>query len=225
MSDEPFYTPGKKPTPQPHYRPKTTERIWELRKDHVTWSADLRFHGESYSWEAMILRDGDWRGPNGSCSRQKARDLLRDREGDISKGVPVSSVMGRYKFEDARTDIENEYAVNGRKSIEELKRRIKLHLEPVFRGRRMASITTADVRAFTKDRIDAKASAGEINRELAILKRMFTLAIKGNRLMVRPHIPMLQEHHVRTGFFERDEFLTVRGHLPAALQPVATFGS
>jgi hypothetical protein len=40
--------------------------------------------------------------------------------------------------------------------------------------------------------VDAKASAGEINRELAILKRMFTLAIKGNKLMVRPHIPMLR---------------------------------
>jgi hypothetical protein len=59
MSDEPFYTPGKKPTPQPHYRPKTTERLWELRKDHVTWSADWRFHGESWGWEAQIYRDGE----------------------------------------------------------------------------------------------------------------------------------------------------------------------
>jgi hypothetical protein len=32
---------------------------WEIRKDHVTWRCDLRFHGESYAWEAMILRDGD----------------------------------------------------------------------------------------------------------------------------------------------------------------------
>lgn len=44
-------------------------------------------------------------------------------------------------------DIENEYTINGRKSIGELQRRIKLHLEPAFRGRRMSSITTADVRA------------------------------------------------------------------------------
>jgi len=25
----------------------------------VTWSCELRFHGESYGWEAMILRDGE----------------------------------------------------------------------------------------------------------------------------------------------------------------------
>lgn len=59
MADEPFYTPGKKPTPIKHYRPESTERLWEIRKDHVTWSADLRFHGESYGWESMILRDGE----------------------------------------------------------------------------------------------------------------------------------------------------------------------
>jgi hypothetical protein len=57
--DEPFYTPGRKPTPPPHYRPAIVERLWEVRKDHVTWACDLRFHGESYGWEAMILRDGE----------------------------------------------------------------------------------------------------------------------------------------------------------------------
>jgi hypothetical protein len=25
---------------------------------HVTWSCEFRFHGESYGWEAMILREG-----------------------------------------------------------------------------------------------------------------------------------------------------------------------
>src|SRR2546423_1319264 len=95
---------------------------------------------------------------------EAARDLLKVREGDIAKGVPVTSAIGRYRFEDAQTDIENEYQVNGRKSIEELKRRIRLHLAPVFRGRRMSTITTADARAFTKRRLDAGAAAGEINR-------------------------------------------------------------
>jgi hypothetical protein len=60
MSDnEPFYAPGRKPTPQPRYRPESTEPLWELRTDHVTWSAELRFHGESWGWEAQIYRDGE----------------------------------------------------------------------------------------------------------------------------------------------------------------------
>ena len=52
---------------------------------------------------------------------------------------------------------------------------------------------------------------------------MFSLAIKGTKLMVRPHIPMLAENNVRVGFFERQTFDAVRAALPEALRPVATF--
>jgi hypothetical protein len=39
--------------------PRPGEPLWSFRKDHVTWSADLRFHGESCGWEAQILREGE----------------------------------------------------------------------------------------------------------------------------------------------------------------------
>ena len=80
---------------------------------------------------------------------EAARDLLRVREGEIAKGAPVTSEISRFKFEDAAKDIENDYTVNRRRSIKDLKRRIKLHLHPYFGGRRMASLTTADVRAYS----------------------------------------------------------------------------
>jgi len=38
-----------------------------------------------------------------------------------------------------------------------------------------------------------------------------------------PYFACLKEDNVRKGFFERDEFLRVREHLPAEIQPVATF--
>ena len=158
-----------------------------------------------------------------TAKHEKASDLLKVREGDIAKGIPVSSQIGRLRFEDAAADIEAEYQVNGRKSLRDVKARIRIHLTPYFAGRRMSSLTTADVRAYTKARMDAGAAAATINRELAILKRMFTLAVKGAKLMVRPHIPMLAEDNVRSGFFERETFEAVRAGLPAALQPVATF--
>lgn len=52
---------------------------------------------------------------------------------------------------------------------------------------------------------------------------MFTLAMHAGRILLRPHIPMLAEHNVRTEFFERDEFERVRAHLPEALRPMVTF--
>jgi hypothetical protein len=152
-----------------------------------------------------------------TANLKTAGDLLKVREGDIAKGIPVSSQIGRMRFEDTATDIEAEYLVNGRRSIRDLKGRIKKHLAPYFAGRRMSSLTTADVRAYTAERMKAGAAAGTINRELSVLKRMFTLAVKATKLMVRPHIPMLAENNVRTGFFEREAFEAVRLALPADL--------
>ncbi len=39
-----------------------------------------------------------------------------------------------------------------------------------------------------------------------------------------PHIKMLEENNVRTGFFEHDQFLALRENLPDYLKGVATFG-
>ena len=37
---------------------------------------------------------------------------------------------------------------------------------------------------------------------------------RGECLVTEPHIPMLREDNIRTGFFEREEFESVRKHLP-----------
>jgi integrase len=66
-------------------------------------------------------------------------------------------------------------------------------------------------------------SNGEINRELAIVKRACRLAVQAGTLVAVPHIPVLDEHNVRQGFFERAAFEGVRAKLPAHLQPVVTF--
>jgi len=85
----------------------------------------------------------------------------------------------------------------------------------------MSGITTADV-ARTPRGAGGRGGERTINRELACLKRMFTLAVQAGRLVSRPHIPMLAEDNTRRGFLERDQFELVRAHLPAALRPLVT---
>jgi hypothetical protein len=60
MSDEPFYSPNRKPPPPWVPRPGDTlwEFLWELRKNHHTYSCDLRYQGEE-GVEAQVLRDGE----------------------------------------------------------------------------------------------------------------------------------------------------------------------
>src|SRR5215471_19612383 len=150
-----------------------------------------------------------------------------------------------------RIDVLNDYRANGRRSLDEAERRIDKHLSPYFGGRRMAAITTADVRAYVAQRLAERTihrkayvitrkdgsqhhipacerstggtSHGQINRELTILKRAFTLACQAGKLLVRPYIPMLKESNTRTGFFEAQQLEGVIRHLPTALQPVIRF--
>lgn len=205
----------------------------EDRKSETWWIRYSRA-GKKYSESAESDRKGD------------ALKLLRDREGDIAKGKPITPQMGKLTFEDAAKDLLNDYTTNEKRSIVVVKRRVEKHLAPFFGGCRMANITTADARAYIAQRQTVlsvlvrkartveepdgttrelpeerrPASNAEINRELALLKRMFTLAMQAGKLLHRPHIPMLQEHNVRTGFFEPDQFASVLKHLPAEIRPI-----
>src|SRR5262245_8462993 len=60
-------------------------------------------------------------------------------------------------------------------------------------------------------------------RELATLKRMYTLALAAEKIHRAPKITKLVERNARQGFFEREQFEAVRRHLPAPLRPLATF--
>lgn len=161
---------------------------------------------------------------SGFKKHEDARDLMKTREGAIANGVAITPQSTKLTFDDAAKDVETDYTVNKKRSLGELKRRIKLHLTPFFGGRKLSAITTADVRAFTARRLEAKAAAGEINRELAIVKRAFRLAVDGDRYHGRvPKIPMLQERNVRTGFFDDAMIADVKAHLSPALQAVVTF--
>ena len=119
--------------------------------------------------------------------KDKARELLRKREGKIFDGAPVPTAKTRrLQFEAAVADVVNDYTANERSSIGNLTARIDNYPTPFFSGRRMTTITTADVRAYITARLTAKASAATVNRELSVLKRAFRMLLrykeKGERL-------------------------------------------
>jgi integrase len=175
-------------------------------------------------WWLRYYRDGRrYEESSKSTSYEEARDLLKVKEADIAKGLPVTPAIGRFTFDDAARDLVTNYEINGKRSLVHLKRRIEAGLRPYFRGRRLANISSAHVRDYSAKRLAAGAARATINRELAALKRMFTLAMQDGKVLRRPYIPLLQEDNTRRGFFERAQFDAVRAQLPARLKPVATF--
>jgi hypothetical protein len=82
----------------------------------------------------------------------KARRMLRDREGDVEKGVPISPDVGRITFDDAVADLLNDYSINRKKTYDDVRRRIRKYLSPFFGNRRMITITTTELRAYVTKR-------------------------------------------------------------------------
>ena len=81
-----------------------------------------------------------------------ARRMLKTREGDVVRGIPIDPEVGRITFEEAAADLLNDYAMNKKKTHDDARRRIRKHLEPYFGNRRMIAITTADLRAYVAKR-------------------------------------------------------------------------
>jgi integrase len=185
--------------------------------------ADGTFRELPTIWIKYYQNGRPVRESTGTTKETVARRMLRTREGDVEHGIPIVPKMGKVTFEDAETDLLNDYKVNGKKTEADAKRRIDLHLKPVFRNTRLIQITTADVRRYVAARLAEGAAAATINRELAVLKRMFSIAVKDGRLHGKPHIPMLTENNTRRGFFEAAQFEAVRKQLPEALRPLVTF--
>src|SRR5215471_21440476 len=108
---------------------------------------------ESSIWWIKYYRDGKLiRESSESEKESEAKKLLKLREGDVARGIPVAAKYTRITIDELLTDLETEYRVNGRDTCRDLEGRLRLHIRPYFGGRRAAAITTAHVRSFTSKR-------------------------------------------------------------------------
>jgi hypothetical protein len=57
--DDPFYSPNLKPASARVARPGETLFEFLRASDRAPMSCELRFHGESYGWEAQFFERGE----------------------------------------------------------------------------------------------------------------------------------------------------------------------
>jgi len=155
----------------------------------------------------------------GTASRSQANKALERWKAEIAQGVWMPDAT-KTTFKDLATILTDEYAANGRRSADRLVFSLA-HLRAFFTDFAPArSITSDRVLRYIRHRQDEGAANGSINRELAALKRMFRLGEISGKVARRPHVEMLEERNVRTGFFEEPAFRAVLAHLPEDLQAV-----
>lgn len=158
-----------------------------------------------------------------STDRRAAEKLLLKRNTAIDEGRTINPTVNRCKIDELLQMVVTDYRVNGKRSLLDVEARIKNHLLPFFGGRHAVHITSDYVMAFIEKRQAAGASNSGINRELAVLRRAYSLGRKAKKVDDAPAFQLLDERNARQGFFEREQFEAVMGHLKPELVPAFRF--
>jgi integrase len=164
---------------------------------------------DSNKWWIKYSRNGKpYRESTNSTNRRKAEKMLKLRLAEIATGTFVGPHTERVRIEDLWDDVEREYRINGRKSLDDAQARWKLHLKPMFGPVRAPEIGTTILGRYVDLRQIEGAKNATINRELALLKRMFRLGMQATpaKVLRLPSFPKLTENNVRKGFLEDSQY-------------------
>jgi len=179
------------------------------------------FKRGSVYWISYYHRGKEFRESSESDNESTAKKLLKKRIGEVAQGRLLGANQDRLTFDDLAQALLADYQINGRRSLRSARLSIS-HLRTFFGFDRAVDITTDRIKAYAADRQKAKAANASINRELAALKRMFSLAFEEGRLSSTPYIPTLEEDNARQGFVDHAAFVSLRAHLKEYLRdPIA----
>jgi integrase len=185
-----------------------TSRLW--KHPNGRWYFEIRANRRKYRFSA---RSGD---------KAVAREMLRQKEQEIARRGPVALDSSRITYDGLEKHFVTDYEINGKRSLGRAKQSC-LFLSRHFSGWTAQQITTVAVYDYVQARQREGRANATINRELAALKRMFRLMLDVDPHFPVPRIALLKEAPPRAGFFEREQFEALLGHLRPEVKPVALF--
>ena len=185
--------------------PERRRAFGSLRQFNGVWWARYRVDGKE-TWESL-------RTPNLKTAEKKLA-VLEDR---VGRGEHQAPNARRVTFADLERMVRSDYANKGRRSLPRASTALA-HLRATFGTMRALAISADRISAYEAERLEAGAARASVNYELALLRRMFSLAVKARRLTFRPSISTPAAHNARTGFFEPSDFAAVLEQLPEHLK-------
>jgi integrase len=158
--------------------------------------------------------------------REAAEAKLDERRGQRAAGEPISPKASRLRVDELLDNLERRYRIDG----QDLPAANVARLRAAFGRQRAVRVTGADWNVY----VDRQQQASEdrrplsnatLNRDLALLRRSFTLARKDfPGFKARIEFETLAESAPRAGFVDAAQLEAVQRHLPVYLRPVAAFG-
>jgi integrase len=180
------------------------------------------FKRGSIYWIAYSYRGKEFRESARTDNVSQAQKLLKKRIGEVASGKLIGPSEERLRFNDMAEALLTDYQVNGRRSVAHVRGSIR-HLRKFFGLDRTVDITTGRIKSYVTVRQKEGAANASINRELAALRRMFSLAVQDERLSNAPHVPRLAENNARQGFVDHGAFTNLRANLPSYLRDPISF--
>lgn len=148
---------------------------------------------------------------------QEALDMLRSQEGKIADGL-ITLQANRVTFREIAKLVERDYKANRQSSLPDAVRRFEKHILPAIGDLAAKSINGAVITEYKEKRLDEGARPNGIDRELALIKRAYTLARQNDIPLQTPAIKMFNEKNPRQGFFEEPQFRSALHHANELLQ-------
>jgi integrase len=170
-----------------------------------------------YWWISPIIQGVQQPQSTKTTDYQEALEILRRLEGRIVDGLMTAN---KATIGELCEILERDYKIKNRRSEDDLKRRVKKYIKPLLGDLRASTVNSATISHYIEKRLEAKASPGTINRELAAIKRAYALGRKSGLVVSIPPIEMLPEDNVRQGYFRDDQFRDVLRHANEILKDV-----
>jgi integrase len=196
------------------HRPRGTGRIWKIGR--IWW---LQYYSNGQQVRESSHSDRKF----------AAEHLLHRRLGEAAAGTLLPRRTVRLTYFELREALIADYKTNQRRWLRKSKDGRPYvggisHLNKFFTGYRALNINTDNIRRYINLRQSEGAANGTINRELALLRRMFRLAVQDRKLRDVPYFPMLKESPPRKGFLEHWQYIRLRQELPEYLRPIVAMG-
>jgi integrase len=166
--------------------------------------------GSRFWWICYYDANGD---PVRESSKSEkitvAQNMLKAKLGEVASGNFISPKVQRIAVSELFEAVLADYRNNGQE-IRFAEHNWKLHLEPFFGHMRAANVGTDQLSAYIAKRKTENAANASINRELALLRRAFTLGYKARPRKVTALLDLsehtLEENNVRTGFVDETQY-------------------
>src|ERR1051326_6755722 len=191
-------------------RPNGAGNIW--KRGNVWWIRYSR-DGKQYSESSR------------SEDRKDAERKLATRLGDIATGCFLGLTPEKLTVWNLCELVIEDYEINSKRALKDLRWRSEKHLKPAFDNVKASALSVSRINAYKRARREAEAADATINRELAILRRGYSLAKKAGLYRGQPpYLGLFALDNARQGFVEDSDYHKLLEHLPAHLKCLAIVG-